>query len=84
MSAAIAGLARLHLDMGDIEGATGILAMVPEAKTADPAVAAVRAAIELAAQAAALGDTGELEARVAADPKDHQARFDPGAGAERP
>lgn len=74
--AAIAGLARLHLDMGDLEGATGIIGMVPEAKAADPAVAAVRAAIELAEQAAALGDTGELEAKVAANPKDHQARFD--------
>jgi putative thioredoxin len=74
--AAMAGLARLHLDMGDIEGATGILGMVPEAKAADPAVAAVRAAIELAEQAAALGDTAELEAKVAANPKDHQARFD--------
>ena len=74
--AAIAGLARLHLDMGDIEGATGILSMVPEAKAGDPAIAAVRAAIELAQQAAALGDAAELEAKVAANPKDHQARFD--------
>lgn len=74
--AAIAGLARLHLDMGDLEGATGILGMVPEAKAADPVVAAVRAAIELAQQAASLGDTAELEAKVAANPKDHQARFD--------
>jgi putative thioredoxin len=74
--AAIAGLARLHLDMGDIEGAKGILAMAPEVKAADPAIAAVRAAIELAEQAAALGDTSELEARIAANPKDHQARFD--------
>ena len=74
--AAIAGLARLHLDMGDLEGAKGILAMTPEAKAADPAIAAVRAAIELAEQAASLGDTAELEAKVAADPKDYQARFD--------
>ena len=74
--AAIAGLAKLHLDLGDLEGATGILGMVPEAKAADPAVAAVRAAIELAQQAASLGDTAELEAKVAANPKDHQARFD--------
>lgn len=74
--AAITGLARLHLDMGDLEGATGILGMVPEAKATDPAVAAVRAAIELAQQAAALGDTAELEAKVVANPKDHQARFD--------
>ncbi|KRD99955.1 thioredoxin [Bosea sp. Root381] len=74
--AAIAGLARLHLDVGDVEGATGILTMVPEAKVADPAIVAVKAAIELAAQAAALGDTAELEAKVVANPKDHQARFD--------
>lgn len=73
---ALAGLARLHLDVGDIEGAKGILASAPEAKAADPALATVRAAIELAEQAASLGDTAELEAKVAANPRDHQARFD--------
>jgi len=73
---AIAGLARLHLDTGDIEGAKGILAMAPQDKADDPAITAVRAAIELAEQAASLGDTAELEAKVAANPKDHQARFD--------
>ena len=74
--AAIAGLARLHLDNGDIEGAKGILGMGPPDKANDPAITAIRAAIELAEQAASLGDTAELEAKVAADPKDHQARFD--------
>ena len=74
--AAIAGLARLYLDSGDIEGAKGILASAPAAKQNDPAIAAVRAAIDLAEQAAALGDTAELEAQVARDPLDHQARFD--------
>lgn len=74
--AAIAGLARLHVDIGDIEGAKGILGMAPVAKAADPALVAVRAAIELAEQAADLGDTAELEAKVAANPKDHQSRFD--------
>lgn len=74
--AALAGLARLHLDIGDIEGAKGILSAAPEDKAADPALAAVRAAIELAEQAASLGDTAELEAKVAANPRDHQARFD--------
>ncbi len=74
--AAIAGLARLHLDTGDIEGAKGILGMAPQDKAGDPAITAIRAAIELAEQAASLGDTAELEAKVAADPKDHQARFD--------
>jgi putative thioredoxin len=74
--AAIAALAKLHLDTGDLEGARQFLGMVPPAKANDPAVAAVRAAIELAAQAEALGDTAELERRIAADPADHQARFD--------
>ena len=73
---ALAGLARLHLDLGDLDGAKGILAAVPEAKLTDPAVAAVKAALDLAEQAASLGDTGELERKVAADPSDHQARFD--------
>ncbi|TAJ29911.1 thioredoxin [Bosea sp. (in: a-proteobacteria)] len=74
--AAIAGFAKLHLDNGDIEGAKGILAMAPADKAQDPAIVAIRAAIELAEQAASLGDTAELEAKVAANPKDHQARFD--------
>ncbi|MGO4740694.1 thioredoxin [Bosea sp. 2KB_26] len=74
--AALAGLARLHLDMGDLDGAKGILAAAPETKASDPALTAVRAAIELAEQAASLGDTAELEAKVAANPGDHQARFD--------
>jgi putative thioredoxin len=74
--AAIAGLARLHLDMGDLEGAKGFLAMVPEVKAADPVIAGIRAAIELAEQAADLGDTAELEAKITANPANHQARFD--------
>jgi putative thioredoxin len=74
--AAIAGLARLHLDNGDIEDAKGILGMAPQDKAGDPAITAIRAAIELAEQAASLGDTAELEAEVAANPKDYQARFD--------
>jgi putative thioredoxin len=39
-------------------------------------VAAVRAALELADQAASLGDAADLQRRVDADPADHQARFD--------
>ena len=49
---------------------------LPASAAADPTVAAVRARIDLAAQTAALGDPAALEARLAADPKDHQARFD--------
>ena len=74
--AALAGLARIELDAGNLEGARGILAPVPEAKRIDPAIASVIAAIELAEKSASLGDTAELEARVAQNPNDHQARFD--------
>jgi putative thioredoxin len=50
--------------------------MVPAGKEADPAVAGARAALELAEQAAALGDLAELQRTVEAHPADHQARFD--------
>ena len=49
---------------------------VPESKRSDSAVAAARAAIELAEQSQSVGPINELEQKVAADPKDHQARFD--------
>jgi putative thioredoxin len=49
---------------------------VPEAKRNDPAVAAARAAIEIAEQAKSVGPITELEQKVAANPLDHQARFD--------
>jgi putative thioredoxin len=74
--AALAALAKLRLGLDDVEGAKRFLAMVPEAKASDPAVAAVRAAVELAEQAASLGDAADLMRRVEADPLDHQARFD--------
>jgi putative thioredoxin len=74
--ASIAGLAKLHVDLGDLEGAKGFLATAPAEKANDPALASVRAAIELAEQAASLGDVTGLEKAVAADPKNHQARFD--------
>jgi putative thioredoxin len=73
---AIAALSKLHLDLDDLEGAKRFLAMVPPGKEADPAVAGARAAIELAEQAASLGDLGALQQQVAANPADHQARFD--------
>jgi putative thioredoxin len=50
--------------------------MVPEAKRNDTAVAAARAALELAEQSQSLGPINELEAKVAANALDHQARFD--------
>jgi putative thioredoxin len=73
---ALAGLAKSYLETGDIEQAKATLAQVPEAKRNEAAVAAARAAVEMAEQAASLGPIAELEKKVAADPLDHQARFD--------
>jgi putative thioredoxin len=73
---ALAGLARCYVETGAIDQAKQTLAMVPESKHGDPAVAAARAALELAEQTKSVGPVGELEQKVAANPLDHQARFD--------
>jgi putative thioredoxin len=73
---ALAGLARAYLFTGSLEPAKQTLALVPEAKRNDPAVVAARAALELAEQAKSVGPITELEGKVAANPLDHQARFD--------
>ena len=73
---ALAGLAKCHVTSGAIEQAKQTLAMVPESKRNDAAISAVQAAIDLAEQAQSLGPIGELEQKVAANPLDHQARFD--------
>jgi putative thioredoxin len=73
---ALAGLARSYVSTGAIEQAKQTLALVPEAKHSDPAVAAARAALEVAEQAQSVGPIAELEQKVAANPLDHQARFD--------
>ena len=73
---ALAGLARCYVETGALEQAKQTLAMVPEAKRNEASVAAARAALEVAEQAQSLGPFAELEAKVLADPSDHQARFD--------
>jgi putative thioredoxin len=73
---ALAGLTRCHVQTGALDHARQTLAMVPAAKQNDAAVAAARAALELAEQAKTVGPIGELEQKVAANPADHQARFD--------
>ena len=74
--AALAGLARCYVGTGSIDQAKKTLALVPEAKRRDAAVAAAQAAIDVAEQAKSVGPVSDLEAKVAADPADHQARFD--------
>jgi putative thioredoxin len=73
---ALSGLSRAHINAGNIVAARQTLSLIPKNKENDPAVAAVRAALDLAERAANVGDLSELEKKVAASPLDHQARFD--------
>jgi putative thioredoxin len=76
---AIGGLAKLHVDAGDLDQAKAVLSMAPApapGKDPDPAVSAAWAAVHLAEQATTVGDLAPLEKAVAADPANHQARFD--------
>jgi putative thioredoxin len=72
---AIAGLARCYLIGGDHERAQEVADMAPaDAKDID--LLSVRAALALAAEAPDETETKALQAKIAADPSDLQARFD--------
>ncbi len=73
---AIAALADLLFEAGDTAAAAGVLDQAPADVKDAPAIAGVRTKMALAAEAAKLGDPAGLERRLAADPGDHQARFD--------
>jgi putative thioredoxin len=73
---ALAGLARTYVATGALDQAKQTLDLVPDAKRNDAPVAAARAALEVAEQAKSVGPISELEQKVAANPLDHQARFD--------
>jgi putative thioredoxin len=75
-AAAFAGLVRCYVQTGALDQARQTLAMIPNDKQNDAAVAAARAALELAEGAKTVGPVAELEQKVAANPLDHQARFD--------
>ncbi|NMG38081.1 thioredoxin [Chelativorans sp. ZYF759] len=73
---ALGGLADILFEAGQADQAREVLGRVPEEGRTNPAVVAVEAKMALAEQVAALGDPAELQRRLDADPKDHQARFD--------
>ena len=70
------GLVRAHLAMDDPDGAEAALANVPATVAGLAPVEAARAQLQLARQGAQAGPLADLEARVAADPADQQARLD--------
>jgi putative thioredoxin len=73
---AYGGLVRAYLAAGDLDGAEAVLNGAPAAISAKPELEAARAQLGLARQALKAGPVAELEARLQADPSDHQARFD--------
>jgi putative thioredoxin len=74
---AVAGLARCYLKTGDVERAKNTLQLVRPDGAADEAIRAVEAELKLREQAADTGgDLGEFQKKLAADPNDHQARYD--------
>ncbi|MFN4353958.1 thioredoxin [Parvibaculum sp.] len=74
--AAVAGLARCYIAAGDLDRAKQTLALVRPDARSDAEIAAAQAALSLAEKAGDLGDIAELQAKVEANPKNHQARFD--------
>ena len=76
---AVAGLARAYLKSGDVERAKDTLKLVRPDGANDEAIRAVEAELKLreaTAAAPAVADTSAQKAKVDADPKDHQARYD--------
>ena len=73
---ALAGLAHCYLKSGDADRARQTIALVPPEKQADASVASVLAALDLAERSATAVDTSALEARLAANPADHEARLE--------
>ena len=72
----LAGLAKCYIKTGDLARAEQTLALVPPAKAEAAPVASARAALELARKAGETGDVESLRAKLAAEPKDPQTRFD--------
>lgn len=74
--AALSGLARSYLALGEVDQARAILDLAPKDKANDPAILAARAQIELAGTGADAGEVASLTQAVEKDPSNHQARFD--------
>jgi putative thioredoxin len=71
---ALGGLAQTLVALGETDAARKLLDSAGASK--HTAISAARAALELAEQASNVGDLAGLEAALAKNPHDHQARFD--------
>lgn len=73
---ALAGLARVYIDSGNMEGAAEIINSAPEAVQNHPEVAAVRASLTLTEVAPEPDETAQFAAKVEANPDDLDARLE--------
>ena len=73
---AYAALAGMLLDAGETEQVQQMVAQAPEGVAASPELASIKARMELAEKVAGLGNPEEIVKRLAANPDDHDARFD--------
>jgi putative thioredoxin len=73
---ALAGLARCQIARGNLAAARATLERVGKEHANHVEVDGARAALSLAEESGTLGDPGALNARLAANPDDHEARLD--------
>ena len=74
------GHARALVALGQLDEAEAVLAALPADVAKDQAVDRARAAIALARDAKPVADLSGIEAKVAANPDDHDARFELAGG----
>lgn len=74
--AAFVGLVNAQMSAGEVDAAKEMLENAPAELADTPEVAGLRARLELAEQAADLGDTAEFYDALKIDENNHQARFD--------
>ena len=70
---ALAGIAQVQMMAGDAEAAKATLTQVPEAKADHPALAQIKAQLELIGNAEQAGDLGGAEAAYRANPSNQEA-----------
>ena len=77
---ALSGQLRAAIAAGRSEEAEAMLAALPEDLKTDPAIQRAESALALAKEATPVDDFAALEAKVAANPDDHEARYELAGG----
>ena len=74
--AALSGQLRAAIALGQLDEAEAMLAALPEDLRKDPAIQRAESALALKREAAPVDDLSPFHARIAADPEDHEARYE--------